>query len=514
MSLQLAHQAISGASRFMPVSGILLRRKCGACGANSPGRENRSIYTGEKPGLQRKLSIGASNDPLEAEADRVADQVLAKPATPAIGDAPPRIQRFSPQSEPGLDAAPASVHRTLGSSGAPLASSVRQDMETRFGHDFTGVRVHSDAGAAHSARDVDAHAYTVGNNIVFGAGQFSPESGEGRRLLAHELTHVVQQGERRAEVLRRNGFGDVRLAEARYALAEEVRTLIAGAEWKEIRKHAYPRESASGVKRANDRRAGRLTDLNGLGKLSSLDAFSVKIRALQKNWTSFAGANDRVKQIDKLTGDQLQTAQVPTFMVTDMESLEFKGYFSPPSWKFVVQQQTVAASTLPDKDAGELANTVLHECRHAEQRFLAARFSAGSGKTNAAKLSTEQTIPESIAREAIKLKFDAKTDMQTKNLGKKMHQAMVTDGTKNQSISNDDGLPKMATLRSEASLALNDFVNKPTAQSESSLRAKRDALRSQIAEVERLYTLYRNIPYEADAHEVGDAAEEAFKVTP
>ena len=67
-------------------------------------------------------------------------------------------------------------------------------MEQRFGHDFSRVRVHSDTVASQSADQMNALAYTVGRNIVFGAGRFAPETQEGRRLLAHELTHVVQQG--------------------------------------------------------------------------------------------------------------------------------------------------------------------------------------------------------------------------------------------------------------------------------------------------------------------------------
>ena len=67
-------------------------------------------------------------------------------------------------------------------------------MEQRFGHDFSRVRVHSGAAAEQSARDVNANAYTVGHDIVFGAGRFAPGTYEGRRLIAHELTHVLQQG--------------------------------------------------------------------------------------------------------------------------------------------------------------------------------------------------------------------------------------------------------------------------------------------------------------------------------
>ncbi|MEG9436338.1 DUF4157 domain-containing protein [Edaphobacter sp. HDX4] len=142
--------------------------------------------------LQRKLVIGASKDPLELEADWVADHVMATPAHPVSG-ALPRIQRFSGQSNEQMDAAPASVERVLASSGRPLEPALQQNMGKRFGHDFSLVRVHSDTAAKQSALDVQAHAYTVGNNIVFGEGRFAPETHEGQRLLAHELTHVVQQ---------------------------------------------------------------------------------------------------------------------------------------------------------------------------------------------------------------------------------------------------------------------------------------------------------------------------------
>jgi hypothetical protein len=91
---------------------------------------------------------------------------------------------------------PAIVRETLASPGLPLDASTRAFMEPLFGHDFSKVRVHTDARAADSAQAVDALAYTAGGSIVFNAGRFSPASSDGRRLLAHELTHVVQQGDR------------------------------------------------------------------------------------------------------------------------------------------------------------------------------------------------------------------------------------------------------------------------------------------------------------------------------
>ena len=87
----------------------------------------------------------------------------------------------------------ASVERVLASAGRPLDLALRDEMEQRFGHDFSQVRVHSDQAADQSAREVDAHAYTVGQDIVFAASQFAPGTLDGRRLIAHELAHVVQQ---------------------------------------------------------------------------------------------------------------------------------------------------------------------------------------------------------------------------------------------------------------------------------------------------------------------------------
>ena len=173
-----------------PHAALLLQRKC-ACGGAS--RISGECEECQSRRLQRKLTIGASNDPLEHEADRVADQVLAASAHSPIRNSPQRIQRVTGQAADDGGAAPASVDRVLSGAGMPLEPALRQDMEQRFGHDFSSVRVHSGGAAEQSARNVNANAYTAGHNIVFGAGRFAPGTHEGRRLLAHELTHVVQQ---------------------------------------------------------------------------------------------------------------------------------------------------------------------------------------------------------------------------------------------------------------------------------------------------------------------------------
>jgi hypothetical protein len=91
--------------------------------------------------------------------------------------------------------APPVVHDVLGSPGQPLDAQTRTFMEPRFGHDFSRVRIHADVRAAESARAVEARAYTVGSDIVFGSGQYAPHTAVGQRLLAHEITHVLQQRE-------------------------------------------------------------------------------------------------------------------------------------------------------------------------------------------------------------------------------------------------------------------------------------------------------------------------------
>jgi hypothetical protein len=159
----------------------------------SAGHE-RVVFTGLRVGqkqAQRNLSVDRTSDPLELEADRIADHVIAAP--PRSCSIPGAIQRYSGQAARIDGAAPASVDHTLAESGRPLDRVLQEDMGRRFGYDFSRVRVHSGQVAERSARDVSAHAYTVGKDIVFGAGQFVPHTASGRRLLAHELTHVIQQ---------------------------------------------------------------------------------------------------------------------------------------------------------------------------------------------------------------------------------------------------------------------------------------------------------------------------------
>jgi len=176
---------------YPPQAGIL-QRQC-VCGKHTMAGGQCAECSKKKVMPQRKLTMGALNDSLEREADRVAEQILAAQASPAVSGTISSIQRDAGRSSEESQEVPASIDQVLASAGRPLEPVLRQDMEQRFGHDFSKVRVHLDSAAEQSALDIDAKAYTVGHHIVFGTGRYAPASMEGLHLLAHELTHVVQQ---------------------------------------------------------------------------------------------------------------------------------------------------------------------------------------------------------------------------------------------------------------------------------------------------------------------------------
>jgi hypothetical protein len=168
--------------------------------------------------LQAKLRIGQSGDKYEQEADRVADAVMRIPEHEILSRNELNIQRScracdelkrqpikDEEEEEKLHAKTTSDHipeidphiesyiQSLNGGGQPLSEDSRAFFEPRFGHDFSQVRVHTDAKAAESAKAVNALAFTVGRDVVFGEGRYAPEKSGGRKLLAHELTHTIQQ---------------------------------------------------------------------------------------------------------------------------------------------------------------------------------------------------------------------------------------------------------------------------------------------------------------------------------
>ena len=195
---------------LIPVSGQQFSHLHGAYGNQAILRTLQH----STPAIQTKLTVNQPGDVYEQEADRVADQVMRMPANAAVQRRcsacaqEERVQRkcahcedeekqeiHRKESGAGTESAPPIVDDVLRSPGQPLGAAARAFMEPRFGYDFGDVRIHTDEKAAESARAVNALAYTVGHQVVFDAGQYSPTSFAGKRLLAHELSHVMQQGQ-------------------------------------------------------------------------------------------------------------------------------------------------------------------------------------------------------------------------------------------------------------------------------------------------------------------------------
>ena len=171
----------------------LLQRQC-ACGGGCPRCQEQAL-------LQTKLKISEPGDQYEQEADRVADEVMQMPEPSvqrqieAEEEEDEMVQRKATSSPAQESDVPQIVYNVLRSSGQPLDPATRTFMESRFGTNFSQVQIHTETQAAASAQAVNAKAYTVGANIVFDTGQYQPHSQDGKRLIAHELTHIVQQQE-------------------------------------------------------------------------------------------------------------------------------------------------------------------------------------------------------------------------------------------------------------------------------------------------------------------------------
>ncbi len=192
---------------------------------------NKAVQKLLKSGaIQAKLRIGQPNDIYEQEADRLADAVMSMPepqvlrypveeeeeellqTKPKVAQSTPFVQR---QDEPEEEEEEEPLQTKGGTSrtseitsnmedrinamrggGQPLPESIRAFFEPRFGRDFSKVRIHTDSKAGETAKSLNAKAFTTGKDVVLGDGQYSPDTSMGKRLLAHELTHVMQQTEK------------------------------------------------------------------------------------------------------------------------------------------------------------------------------------------------------------------------------------------------------------------------------------------------------------------------------
>jgi hypothetical protein len=200
---------------FTPAPRGLLHHAC-ACGARAgldgqcaACRQARLIGE-QRPLVSAKLHINRPGGHFEQEADTLAEQVMRMPEPGAQRASTTVTQSLQDGTQAGSpsDRAPALTGRTdpmirsvRRSAGRPLDPAIQSSMESRFGHDFSRVRVHTDSTAAATARVFNARAFTVGHDIAFGADQYAPQSRTGAKLLAHELAHVSQRRGTAADTL-------------------------------------------------------------------------------------------------------------------------------------------------------------------------------------------------------------------------------------------------------------------------------------------------------------------------
>lgn len=154
-------------------------KKCGGSSHGSCGCDKCSSKA------QTKLLVNQPGDRFEREADSIADQVMTSASSFDMDHQAGARHGHSPSTS--------TKHKSVPAGGQPLDARTRSFMESRFNHDFSQVRVHTGGAAATSALDYNSKAFTLGHDVVFGTGQYTPQSTTGLKLLAHELTHVIQQ---------------------------------------------------------------------------------------------------------------------------------------------------------------------------------------------------------------------------------------------------------------------------------------------------------------------------------
>ncbi|MDM0085098.1 DUF4157 domain-containing protein [Variovorax sp. J31P179] len=166
--------------------------------AASPIKHAPSLSLSAGAFIQRFANVSSPNDRAEVEAHSTARAVMRMgtpvSTAPVSARSTTTIHRASAANSPALNPKPAQAVAPGGGGGGNLPAPVRKFMEPRFGADFGGVRVHTGEAAATQARKLDAAAFTTGRDIHFGKGRFQPDTPAGKELIAHELTHTIQQG--------------------------------------------------------------------------------------------------------------------------------------------------------------------------------------------------------------------------------------------------------------------------------------------------------------------------------
>lgn len=428
------------------------------------------------------------------------------------------------------------------------------------------VQVHIGPEAEKFVAQHQARAVTVGNHIAFGVGEYRPGTPGGDTLIAHEIAHVIQmRGADPAGPVGRGGGGaeteadhaaegivaaqhgvageaagrdrptvspqplalhkdDTKagskpdpIKKAALELADQVGQEVADSTRDKVRDRLYAQYSAPNKQLARDRRARKVSDLTGLGAVAQIDEIVRRFRSFLPAWSDKdMDADKRALAMYQLAQAMLVTVGVPQFEGYALDDMKPKGAFSSGDWRFHFQKQMMANNAPSQDDQANLVNALAHESRHAEQSWVAARVAAGKGMKpddiadavgilpKIAGLAKKQPITARTASAAElafgNAMFDAEVTHKTTNLNL---EAVVAAASKDLTARNDACGKAVAKLRGSPT----------TAEMAATVKA-RDALRAAVTAYGDAYRDYRHIPFEADAHEVGDAAATAFVENP
>jgi Domain of unknown function (DUF4157) len=450
--------------------------------------------------VQPKLVVGAAGDRYEQEADRVASAVVQRlnsaASSPLLqaGSLPiQRLQRQSLPARPGQDHQPTSPELTQAiqqrqGQGQPLPADLRSPLETAFGRDFTNVRIHTDARSHQMNQFVQSSAFTTGRDIFFRGGSYRPHSTDGKALLAHELTHVVQQEKNPGRVIQRKE--------------------------------------------------------TGISKEVAVSRFTGAAKTIKDQWGTLT-INARAEALGKLANAELKTAGSHPCNIVVKDLGADSGQFLFSTWTLAIANAgIIAKDAITDDEMAEVLDTVYHEARHSEQWFRMARLRAGEGKT-AAEIAREMGIPNKVAKAAFDKPLKPLTGI-AKQLASKAKIAakeQKIQETKNwyDSVYGKDRAARNTTLvdlrtkfanvkvtsdaltlaRQETDKAALDYTNADAASKPALLvvwQAKHQqwqnakvAYDQAVVDSHLAHALYKALPEEADAWAVGGRIQDAYK---
>jgi hypothetical protein len=251
-------------------------------GVKPIGRESKSQH------IQAKLAVGKPNDKYEQEADTIADKIMTTSGS-SHPNAPVHNVSTTVQGsaiDTGITATPETEQKldNTAGGGAPLHKGIKAFMEPHFGTDFSRVKVHTGSDAAQMNRELGSHAFTHGSNIYFNEGQYQPETNSGKKLLAHELTHVVQQG----ATLQRKPISHTSLLFAKIIQRQVHNPDKDKKKEKELPRHAKQHLEKPETKTAPKTTIDPATAMNALEQLGILADISLtNMQQLEKSITSY-----------------------------------------------------------------------------------------------------------------------------------------------------------------------------------------------------------------------------------